>query len=89
MTPCRSVPAASMRHPSMTTSWVAAQIATRKAPRPRRTRLLAGLAVAMSESERATATCVAIIHERLRPMRALRTGTSKRSMSGAQRNFRV
>ena len=87
MMPCMSVPAASMRQPSITTSWVAAQKATRKAPTPRSASWSFGSAKAISTSARAVAICVVTIQARLRPRRAARNGTSTRSIEGAQRNF--
>lgn len=76
-----------MRQPSITTSWLAAQKATRKAPSPRSARLVFGSEKAIRVRHRATAACVVTIQARRRPRRALSTGTFSLSIAGAQRNF--
>ena len=89
MMPCFSVGAASMRQPSTTTSCVAEPKATTKVNAAVAAMLHAGSLRPTPTSPSATIAWQAIIHARRRPTRRARIGTSKASMSGDQRNFRL
>ena len=87
--PCRSVGAASMRQPSITTSCVAEEKATKNAQPTVHSTDCDGSPEAMPMRPRIMPACESSIQPRRRPVKRDKSGTSRRSIIGAHKNFKL